>query len=97
MERSKFSFNYEKIIIRGYRCKTLTQPMREMLKQLSQSVVDLTLDGCEFDLIALSEFLRELPLLKSLKLNVFITIDKDFYVTEEDLPNLSKLKDFESK
>ena len=91
----KVSFNYEKIIIRGYRCKTLTPAMREMLKLLSQSVVDLTLDGCEFDLVALCEFLRELPLLNSLKLNVFITMERIFDIPEECLPNLLQLKDFD--
>ncbi|CAO1407377.1 unnamed protein product [Diamesa tonsa] len=63
----RLSRSYKTVIFQRYQCTELKPLMRQMLEHLSHSVIDVRFYGCKFNLMTLCEFLRELPLLESLR------------------------------
>ena len=85
---------YQTVILDGYKCKSLEDPMRLMLRQSSQTLIDLKLFDCEFDVMTLCDILRELPLLQSLELSMKLThCPLSTVLAGAELPKLLYLKD----
>lgn len=89
----RLSRNYETVIFKNYECNILKEPMKKMLKQLNRRVEKTIFDDCKFDMMALNGFLSELTMLKSLELNMLLTIDDNIEIDFDDLPQLFQLKD----
>lgn len=93
----QLSRHYKTVIFQHHQCNELKPLMHQMLKNLGQSVIELTFYDCEFSLMTLSEFVREFPLLKSLEVNVNLTMKKVVELSMEDKPKLLQLKDLKIK
>ena len=93
----RLSRSYKTVIFQSYQCTDLKPLMRQMLKHLSHSVIDLRFYDCKFNLMTLCEFLRELPLLESLVLDMTLTFKKDVEISVEDIPKFLNLRDFKIK
>ncbi|CAO1397458.1 unnamed protein product [Diamesa hyperborea] len=93
----RLSRSYKTVIFQRYQCTDLKPLMRQMLEHLSHSVIDVRFYGCKFNLMTLCDFLRELPLLESLVIDMTLTMNKDVELSVEDIPKLLKLKDFKIK
>ena len=85
--------NYQTVITRDLKYKSLEPKMRQMLKQLSHTLIDLKFYD-KFNLMTFCEILRELPLLASLDLSMKLIIDNTIELTEENVPEIPQLKDF---
>lgn len=79
------------------KCNELKPLMHQMLKHLGITVIDLSFHNCEFNFTTFCEFLREFPLLESLKLHIILTIDKDVELSVEDKPKFLLFKNFKLK
>lgn len=80
--------NYKTVTFHGYKCKSLESQIRELLQHLKPTLVDLKFINCEFNMMAFSEFLRQLPLLQSLDLKMNLTMDLTINITEKKNPKL---------
>lgn len=90
----RLSRKYKIVIFDEFRCNELDKPLLVFLKHLSDSVIDLIFYDCQFNLMTLHAFLRELPLLESLELNMNLTMEKDVQLFLEDCIMPLKLRDF---
>lgn len=89
----RLSRDYETVIFKNYECKNLKEPKKKMLKQLNRCVEKTIFSDCKFDMMALNGFLSELSMLKSLELNMLLTIDDNIEIDFDDLPQLFQLED----